>query len=183
MPIPEWHQQSLLLDSFSFSHTETILARSQSVQDAIRSVSYRGGSTVHKSGRSKIPREATKKLARKTSRLYGKWKWLLPDRPPEGASGKTLLGQASVLWLLPNSEIRAILQRQGAYLVAQMVKNPPAKWESWVRSLGCEDPLEEDMATHVAVFLPGGSPWAEEPGGLQSMGLQRVRHGWGALGG
>ena len=58
-----------------------------------------------------------------------------------------------------------------ASLVPQMVKNPPAMWETWVRSLGWEDPLEEGMATHS--FLPGKSLWTEEPGGLQSMGSQR----------
>jgi len=47
-----------------------------------------------------------------------------------------------------------------------MVKNPPAMWETWVRSLGWEDPLEKHMATPV--FLPGESPWTEEPGALQS---------------
>ena len=56
-----------------------------------------------------------------------------------------------------------------------MVKNAPAMQETWVRSLGQEDTLEEGMAT-TPVFLPGESPWTEEPGGLQSMGLQRVRH-------
>ena len=58
-----------------------------------------------------------------------------------------------------------------ASLVAQTVKNPPAMWDPWVRSLGWEDPLEEGMAT-PPVFLPGESPWIEEPGGTQSMGLQ-----------
>ena len=53
---------------------------------------------------------------------------------------------------------------------AQTVKNPPAKRETWVRSPGWEDALEECMATHSYVFLPGESPWTEEPGGLQPMG-------------
>ena len=61
-----------------------------------------------------------------------------------------------------------------ASLVAQMVKNLPTMAEIWVRSLGGEDPLEESMATPV--FLPGESPWTEEPGGLQSVGLQGVRY-------
>ena len=52
-----------------------------------------------------------------------------------------------------------------------MVKNLPAMWETWFLSLGWEDPLEEGMAS---VFLPGESPWTEEPGGLQSMGSQKV---------
>ena len=59
-----------------------------------------------------------------------------------------------------------------------MVKNPPANArdiETWVQSLGWEDPLEEDMATHSR-FLAGRIPWTKEPGGLQSTGSQRVRH-------
>ena len=48
-------------------------------------------------------------------------------------------------------------------------------WETWVRSMGWEDPLEESMATHSSI-LAWRIPWTEEPGGLQSMGLQRVRH-------
>ena len=60
-------------------------------------------------------------------------------------------------------------------LMAQMVKNPPAMQEIWVRSLDREDPLEEGMATHPSI-LAWRIPWTEEPGGLQSMGLQRVRH-------
>ena len=54
-------------------------------------------------------------------------------------------------------------------------KESPAMQETWVRSLGWEDPREEGMATH-SIFLPGESPWTEEPGGLQSTGLQRVGH-------
>ena len=57
-----------------------------------------------------------------------------------------------------------------ASLVAQTVKNPPAMQETWVRSLGWEDPLEEGMTPHTPVFLPGESPGTEEPGRLQSMG-------------
>ena len=52
--------------------------------------------------------------------------------------------------------------------MAQTVKNPPAMWETWVRSLGQEDPLEKEMATHSSI-LACRSPWTEEPGGLQSM--------------
>ena len=60
-------------------------------------------------------------------------------------------------------------------LVAQMVKNLPAIWETWVRSLGWEDSLEKGMATHSSI-LACRIPWTEEPGGLQSVGLQRIRH-------
>ena len=60
-------------------------------------------------------------------------------------------------------------------LVAQTVKRLPAIWETWVQSLGLEDPLEEEMVTHCST-LAWKIPWTEEPGGLQSMGLQRVGH-------
>ena len=55
--------------------------------------------------------------------------------------------------------------------MAQLVKNLPAMWETWVQFLGWEDPLEKGMATHFRI-LAGRIPWTEEPGGLQSMGLQ-----------
>ena len=59
--------------------------------------------------------------------------------------------------------------------MAQWVKNPPAVQETQVRSLSWEDPLEEEMATHSSI-LAWKIPWTEEPGGLESMGLQRVEH-------
>ena len=59
-----------------------------------------------------------------------------------------------------------------ASLVAQLVKNPPAMRETWVRSLGWEDALEKGKATHFR--LAWRIPWTEEPGGLQSIRLQRV---------
>ena len=52
-----------------------------------------------------------------------------------------------------------------------MVKNPPAMQETWVRSLGWKDPLEEGMEAHSSIFA-WRIPWTEEPGGLQSMGSQ-----------
>ena len=58
-------------------------------------------------------------------------------------------------------------------LVAQMVKNLPAMWDTWVQSLGGKDPLEREMATYSSV-LAWEIPWTEEPGGLQSTGSQRV---------
>ena len=54
-----------------------------------------------------------------------------------------------------------------------VVKNPPAKHNTQVQSLGWEDPLEKEMATHSSI-LAWKIPWTEEPGGLQSMRLQRV---------
>ena len=61
-------------------------------------------------------------------------------------------------------------------LVAQMIKHLPTIQETWVRSLGWEDSLEKEMATHSSV-LAWKIPWMEKPGGLQSMGSQRVGHG------
>ena len=62
-----------------------------------------------------------------------------------------------------------------ASLVAQMVKNLPAMWETQVQSLGQEDPLDKEMATHSSI-LAWRIPWTEEAGRLQYMGSQRVRH-------
>ena len=62
-----------------------------------------------------------------------------------------------------------------ASLVAQMLKRLPALWETWVQSLGQKDPLEKEMATHSSI-LAWRIPWKEEPGVLQSTGLQRVGH-------
>ena len=59
--------------------------------------------------------------------------------------------------------------------MAQMVKNLPAMKETWVLSLVQEDPLEKEMATHSSI-LAWRIPWTEEPGRLQSLGSQRVRH-------
>ena len=58
--------------------------------------------------------------------------------------------------------------------MAQLVKNPPTMWETWVGSLGWEDPLQKGMATHSSI-LTWRIPWIEVPGRLQPMGLQRVR--------
>ena len=60
-------------------------------------------------------------------------------------------------------------------LVAQTVKRLPTMWETWVQSLGREDPLEKEMATHSSI-LAWRIPWMEELGRLQSMGSQRVGH-------
>ena len=59
--------------------------------------------------------------------------------------------------------------------MAQIVKNLPAMQETQVQSLSLEDPLEKGMATHSSI-LAWMIPWTEEPGGLQSLGLQRVGH-------
>ena len=62
-----------------------------------------------------------------------------------------------------------------ASLVAQRVKNSPEVQETQVQPLGWEDPLEKGIATHSSIFA-WRIPWTEDPGGLQSMGLQQVRH-------
>ena len=62
-------------------------------------------------------------------------------------------------------------------LVAQKLKRLPPMWETRVWSLGREDPLEKEMAIHSSI-LAWRIPWMEEPGGLQSTGLQRVGHNW-----
>ena len=64
-----------------------------------------------------------------------------------------------------------------ASLVAQWLKNLPETQETWVQSLGWKDPLEKEMATHSSI-LAWRISWAEEPGRLQFMGSQRVRHDW-----
>ena len=69
-------------------------------------------------------------------------------------------------------------------LAAQMVKNLPSMRETWIQSLGQEDPLEKEMATHSqeiathSTVLAWRISWTEEPCGLHFMGFQRVRHNW-----
>ena len=75
----------------------------------------------------------------------------------------------------PGKGIGYPLQYSWASLVAQTGKNPSAMQETWLQSLGWEDPLEEGMATHSSI-LAWKIPWTEEPGGLQSIGSQRVTH-------
>ena len=67
-----------------------------------------------------------------------------------------------------------LFQGKFDFPVAQMVKRLPIMQEPRVQSLGWEDLLEKGLP--MPVFLPGESPWTEEPGGLQSMRSQRVRH-------
>ena len=75
-----------------------------------------------------------------------------------------------IFWMYPSDLILG-------FPVAQLVKNLPAVWETWARSLGWEDPLEKGMATDSSI-LAWRIPQTEAPGRLQSMGLQRVRHNW-----
>ena len=66
---------------------------------------------------------------------------------------------------------------EGASEMVQTIKNLPAMQETWVHSLHWEDPLEKGMAAHSSILVQR-IPWTEEPGRLQSMGLQRV-FAWG----
>ena len=76
------------------------------------------------------------------------------------------------LFLLKDLKIKSSsLERDS--LVAQMVKNLPAMQETWVQSLGQEDPLEKEMATHSSIRA-WRIPWAEEPGGLQLWGCKEL---------
>ena len=74
-----------------------------------------------------------------------------------------------------NTKTRKAYGSLGASLIAQSVKSLPAMQETQVQFLGQEDPLGKGMATHSSIFA-WRLPWTEEPGRLQSMGLQRVGH-------
>ena len=89
---------------------------------------------------------------------------------PPAVDGQSLQDNAQL-----QTASSSLLFFQGASLVAQMEKNLPAVQETWAQSLGWEDVLEKGMAAHSSI-LAWGIPWTEEPGGLQTMGLQRVGH-------
>ena len=76
---------------------------------------------------------------------------------------------------MPKKSYLIVSLKEWDFPIAQMVKNLPAVQETQVRSLGQEDPLEKEMATHSSI-LAWRIPWTEEPGGLQSMSLRRVGH-------
>ena len=77
----------------------------------------------------------------------------------------------------PHDEISAFIRRGRGFPGGSVVKNLPAVQVTRVWPLGWEDPLEKEMATHSSI-LAWKISWTEEPGGLQSMGSQRVRHDW-----
>ena len=81
------------------------------------------------------------------------------------------------VWKIPWRRDRLPTPYSWAALVAQLVKNPPAMWETWVWSLGWKDPLEKGKASHSRV-LAWRIPRIEESGGLSTMGSQRIRHKW-----
>ena len=100
---------------------------------------------------------------------------------PDGSVGKESAcnagdnsGSIPGLGRSPGEGIGYPLQYFWASLVTQMVKHLPTMQETWVRSLGWEDPLEKEMATHSST-LAWKIPWTKEPGRLQSMESQRVQ--------
>ena len=107
------------------------------------------------------------------------WYVFSPHGLLESSAGKESSCNAGDPGLIPGSvrspgeEIGYPLQYSWASLMAQMVKNLPAMWETWVRSLGQEDPLEKGMAIHSSI-LAWRISWAEEPGRLQSVASQRA---------
>ena len=97
--------------------------------------------------------------------------WRIPGMGEPGGL-PSMVGRVGHDW----SDLAAVAARTWwASLVAQIVKNLPAMWETWVQSLGWEDPLEKGMATHSSI-LAGRIPMDREAGRLQFVGLERVRH-------
>ena len=113
----------------------------------------------------------TKALSDQASSLAPDWILLLqgPSIPVYSRDSTTTF-QCFTLWATREDRLE-----EG--IVAQTVKHLPTMWETWVQSLGQEDPLEKEMATHSST-LAWKIPWMEEPGRLQSMGSQRVGHEW-----
>ena len=108
-----------------------------------------------------------------------RWCWWTYSQGSNGGIKRLSLN----IWLYPTYvwceyiiDYKLDLGFSGPFLVAQLVKNLPAMQETWFQSLGWEDPLEKEMATHFTI-LAWKISWTEESGGLQSMGLQ-VRHNW-----
>ena len=95
-----------------------------------------------------------------------------PELPSKSRGRRAREGTDAVL---ANGTFSSPHTQSSCRRVAQSVKRPPTMWETRVLSLGREDPLEKEMATHSST-VAWKIPWTEKPGRLQSMGLQRVRH-------
>ena len=93
---------------------------------------------------------------------------------------RTLVSKTETEETFKESEKERSCELDPAWLVAQMVKRLPTMRETWIQSLGWEDLLEKEMATHSSI-LAWKIPWMEDPVRLQSMGSQRVRHDWATL--
>ena len=100
---------------------------------------------------------------------------LSPSSFPSLPNMKGLASQLPPLRTLKDLALGCVWAGLGASLVAQRLKRLSPMRETGVRSLGREDPLEKEMATHSSIFA-WRIPWTEEPGGLQSTGSQRVGH-------
>ena len=116
------------------------------------------------------------------ARCFGYGFWLFGSFPDSSAGKESTCNAGDPGLILGSGRstgkgIGYPLQYSWASLVAQLVKNPPAMWETWVWSLGWEYPLEKGKATYSSI-LAWRIPWTEEPGGVQSMGSQRVEHDW-----
>ena len=119
------------------------------------------------------------KWARSDSRGF---QWLTQEWPePECTSTEGTQPCSALLmchqkhWFIWMQHLGRIIAQ--ASLVAQRLKRLPPMWETWVRSLGWEDPLEKEMVTHSSI-LAWRIPWMDKPGRLQSTGSQRVGHDW-----
>ena len=124
---------------------------------------------AHRLCRNEFPhRDGKYFFGRKRDRLTGGPRWGISSGFPL-ANHLALPGSESVFGLFQGPPVCRSLPG------AQAVKNLPAMQETWVRSLSGGDPLEKNMATHSNI-LAWRIPWTEEPGGLQSIGPQRVRH-------
>ena len=110
-----------------------------------------------------------------SSQPYRLWPARLPcPSPSPGACSNSCLLS---WWCLPTILSSVINRMVNKYLVAQMVKNLPAMWETQVWSLGWEDLLEKEMATHFNI-LAWRIPWTEESVEILSVGSQRAGHNW-----
>ena len=107
--------------------------------------------------------------------IHACWGFLGSSASKESACNAGDSGLIPGLGSSPGEGIGYPLQYSWASLKAQMVKNPHAMWETWVRSLIGKIPWRRAWQPTL-VFLPGETPWTEEPGGLRSMGSQRVGH-------
>ena len=99
---------------------------------------------------------------------------LFEERLISGSSGSTIYLISNVRLISAVQQSNSVMHMDMGFPGSSMVKNPPAMQETWVRILGQEDPLGK-AETHSSI-LAWKIPWTEEPGELQSMGLQRVRH-------
>ena len=107
----------------------------------------------------------------------GKWRPTPVFLPGKSHGQRNLVGYSSWDRRVGHDWATSLIIFFWTSLVAQRVKHLPVMQETWVQSLGQEDPLEQEMATHSCI-LAWEIPWQEEPRGLQSMGLQRVGHDW-----